>query len=121
MASLYSGHVIRHQDEIVSKYSAGLFVMGGNPIYYTAKGSSEDVAKEMHAVLKSHLDNLAGHHVVLKISSSTQYMGNFNWFLCVFTCMHFAVTTPCIQSDPFLSTPNRNQTEALEELSRCHF
>lgn len=42
--SLYSGYVLRHRDEVVAKTGAGLFVNGGNPIYYTAKGNAEDVA-----------------------------------------------------------------------------
>ena len=45
--SLYSGYVVRHRDEIVSKTGAGLFVNGGNPIYYTAKGTTDDVASEV--------------------------------------------------------------------------
>ncbi len=45
--SLYSGYVVRHRDELVSKTGAGLFVNGGNPIYYTAKGTTDDVAKEV--------------------------------------------------------------------------
>jgi hypothetical protein len=45
--SLYGGYVVRHRDEVVSKTGAGLFVNGGNPIYYTAKGTTDDVAKEV--------------------------------------------------------------------------
>jgi hypothetical protein len=30
--SLYSGQVLRHCDEVVTKAGAGLFVQGGNPI-----------------------------------------------------------------------------------------
>ena len=45
--SLYDGHVLRHRDEIISKTGAGLFINGGNPIYYTSKGTTEDVAQEI--------------------------------------------------------------------------
>ena len=60
--SLYAaaGYVIRHRDELVARVSAGLFVFGGNPVYYTAKGTSEDVMKEVQAVLRGHVTTSAG-------------------------------------------------------------
>lgn len=67
VASLYREHAVRHRDEIVAKLGAGLFVHGGNPIYYTSKGTPDDVANGMHAVLRSNPDDLAGHHIILKI------------------------------------------------------
>ena len=48
--SLYGGSVVRHRDAIVSKTGAGLFLNGGNPIYYTAKGTSDDVASEVQVI-----------------------------------------------------------------------
>ena len=50
--SLYGGYVVRHRDEIVSKTGAGLFLHGGNPIYYTAKGTSDDVASEIQVYMQ---------------------------------------------------------------------
>lgn len=65
--SLYREHAVRHRDAVVAKLGAGLFVHGGNPIYYTAKGTPEDLANSMHAVLRSNPDDLGGHHIILKI------------------------------------------------------
>jgi hypothetical protein len=76
--SLYREHPVRHSDEMVAKLGAGLFMHGGNPVYYTAKGTQQDMINAMHAVLRSNPDDLAGHHVVLKITkeawSGTRYM-----------------------------------------------
>jgi hypothetical protein len=49
-SNLYHSHVLRHRDELVAKTGAGLFVNGGNPIYYTAKGTSDDVAKDVQVI-----------------------------------------------------------------------
>ena len=70
VSSLYSSHVLRHRldGSPVASAGAGLFWHGGNPIYYTAKGTEDDVAAQVHAVLRGHIDDLAGHHVVLKVS-----------------------------------------------------
>jgi len=65
--TLYGGNVLVHRDEVVSRQGAGLFVQGGNPIYYTSKGNSEDVARQVQAVMRGHIDDLAGHHIVLRI------------------------------------------------------
>lgn len=46
---------------------AGLFVRGGNPLYYTMKGTSEQVAQKLHSVLRGSLDDLAGQHIVLRV------------------------------------------------------
>jgi hypothetical protein len=69
--TLYSGHEVRHRDEIVSKTGAGLFVNGGNPIYYTSKGNADDVSRKVQAVLRGNLNDLAGHHIVLKVSEES--------------------------------------------------
>ena len=53
--SLYGGYVVRHRDAIVSKTGAGLFLNGGNPIYYTAKGTSDDVAGEVQVEFLQHV------------------------------------------------------------------
>jgi hypothetical protein len=66
-ASLYRDYVVRHRDEAVARAGAGVFLFGGNSVYYTAKGTADDVARQVHAVLRGHLDDLAGHHVVLKV------------------------------------------------------
>lgn len=74
-ASLYAGYVLRHRDTIVARAEgAGLFVYGGNPVYYTAKGTEDDVRRHVQAVLKGHLDDLAGHHLVLKVSAGNEYL-----------------------------------------------
>jgi hypothetical protein len=44
----------------------GLFVRGGNPLYYTMKGTTEDVANKVHSVLRGSLDDIAGHHIVFR-------------------------------------------------------
>lgn len=121
--SLYGDAVVRHRDDIVAKTGAGLFWHGGNPIYYTAKGTEDDVTSQVQvgetyalhclqcecfipngytgtrlgqvsyseeatcmptilidtcffsaqAVLRSHLDDLAGHHIILKVVKDTAY------------------------------------------------
>ena len=71
VSSLYSGQVLRHRDDVVSKAGAGLFVRGGNPIYYTSKGNAEDLARQVHAVLRGDAGDLAGHHLVLKVSQDS--------------------------------------------------
>jgi hypothetical protein len=60
--------VLRHRDKIVAQAGAGLFVHGGNPLYYTYKGTPEDVADEVQAVMRSSPEDLGGHHLVLKIA-----------------------------------------------------
>jgi hypothetical protein len=50
-SNLYHTHVLRHRDDVVAKNGAGLFVNSGNPIYYTAKGTSDDVAKDVQVTL----------------------------------------------------------------------
>jgi hypothetical protein len=65
--SLYAGNVLVHRDQVVSAQGAGLFIQGGNPIYYTSKGTAEDVARQVQAVMRGHLDDLAGHHIVLRV------------------------------------------------------
>lgn len=66
--SLYTDAEIVYRDSIVASAGAGLFLQGGNPIYYTFKGSADELANEaLHAVLRSHKDDLGGHHVVLRL------------------------------------------------------
>lgn len=65
--SLYASQVLRHRTDQIARFGAGLFVHGGNPLYYTSKGTSDDVAGQLHSVLRGHLDDLGGHHLVLKI------------------------------------------------------
>jgi len=69
--TLYGGNVLVHRDEVVSRQGAGLFIQGGNPIYYTSKGNAEDVARQVQAVLRGHVDDLAGHHIVLRVHHET--------------------------------------------------
>ena len=51
---LYRDSPVLFMNEVVAKAGAGLFLQGGNPLYYTAKGTSEDLAKQVHAVLWGH-------------------------------------------------------------------
>ena len=81
--SLYAGQVLRYKDELVAKTGAGLFWQGGNPIYYTAKGTSEEVARNVHAVLRGHLDDLGGHHLVLRIAKDASLHTNNQAFMHV--------------------------------------
>lgn len=68
-ADLYAEAPLRYRDTIVAaQQGAGLFVRGGNPLYYTMKGTSEDVAKEVHSVLRGSLDDIGGDHLVLKVA-----------------------------------------------------
>jgi hypothetical protein len=73
---LYADAEILHRDEIVASTGAGLFWRGGNPIYYTAKGSPEDLAKKIHSVLRSIRQDLAGHHVVFRLERDAQQSGH---------------------------------------------
>ncbi len=75
---LYTESSVKYRDSIVSSLKgAGLFLNGGNPIYYTMKGTSEEVAKEVHSVLRGNLDDIAGHHIVFKVSNDTNTMEPF--------------------------------------------
>ncbi len=47
VSNLYHMQPLRNRDEVVAKTGAGLFVNGGNPIYYTSKGTSDNVAKDV--------------------------------------------------------------------------
>lgn len=65
--NLYASSILRHRDDIVESAGAGLFFKGGNPVYYTAKGSSEDVASQVHSVLRGSMQDVGGHHIVFKV------------------------------------------------------
>lgn len=69
---LYSDTEMMFLNEAVAQAGAGLFIKGGNPLYYTAKGTQEELARQIHAVLKSNLDDLGGHHVVLRVEEDAQ-------------------------------------------------
>lgn len=56
---------------------AGLFMHGGNPVYYTMKGSPDDISKRVHSILRMSLDDLAGDHIVLKLSSDENTLQPF--------------------------------------------
>lgn len=47
---------------------AGLFVRGGNPIYYTMKGSANDISQKLHSILRNSLDDIAGDHIVFRLA-----------------------------------------------------
>ena len=53
---------------VIPSQGAGLFVHGGNPLYYTMKGTSEEVASRVHSILRGSLDDLAGNHIVFKVA-----------------------------------------------------
>lgn len=59
--------VLSLRSQSLAHAGAGLFYRGGNPVYYTSKGSQEDVAAQVHAALNVHEEDLAGHHLVLSI------------------------------------------------------
>lgn len=70
-ADLYVDASFKYMDKaaaLLAKDGAGLFVRGGNPIYYTMKGSADDVSSKVHSFLKNSLDDLAGDHIVLKLA-----------------------------------------------------
>jgi hypothetical protein len=73
VGSLYGEYVLRHSDKTVAQAGAGLFFQGGNPLYYTYKGSTQDVADEVQAVLRSNPEDIAGHHVVLKVARDDSF------------------------------------------------
>lgn len=56
---------------------AGLFMHGGNPVYYTMKGSSDDIARRVHSILRNSLDDLAGDHIVLRLSNDENTLQPF--------------------------------------------
>ena len=69
---LYQDAETIYRDSIVAEAGAGLFLNGGNPLYYTAKGTREEIANRvLHAVLRSHEDDLAGHHIVFKLEEDS--------------------------------------------------
>jgi hypothetical protein len=50
----------------------GLFVHGGNPLYYTpsaAAAAATTTAEKTHAVLKQSPEDIGAHHVVLRVTS----------------------------------------------------
>jgi hypothetical protein len=98
VSGLYSESVLLHRDEVVSSQGAGLFIHGGNPIYYTSKGNSDDVARQVQAVMRVHPDDLAGHHIVLRV--------NFDvWSGAHFMHVHKApLQAPEFQPSAFSST-----------------
>lgn len=66
---LYVEAPLRYRDSVVAaQEGVGLFVRWGNPLYYTMKGTADDVAKAVHSVLRGSLDDLGGHHMVLKVA-----------------------------------------------------
>lgn len=78
-ADLYVDSSLSHMDNaaVLAKEGAGLFMHGGNPVYYTMKGSAYDVAKGIHSILHNSLDDLAGNHIVLKLANDENTMQPF--------------------------------------------
>lgn len=67
-SDLYQDATPLFRDSIIAETGSGLFIKGGNPIYYTAKGTVEELKNElMHTILRSHPDDLGGHHMVLRL------------------------------------------------------
>lgn len=77
VSSLYSDRPIIHRDDDLAKAGKGLFVRGGNPMYYTTKGTESEIARNMHAVLKQSLEDLGGHHVIFKTSIDPETLEPF--------------------------------------------
>lgn len=79
-ADLYVDATLKYMSEAAStlaKEGAGLFMHGGNPIYYTMKASPQDVADKVHSILRGNLDDLAGDHIVLKVAKDTNTLQPF--------------------------------------------
>lgn len=75
VVSLYSeSAAVPHADHrSILAQGRGLFVHGGNPVYFTGKGSEEEVATATHhGILRMHRDDLGGHHVVMLVSADGQ-------------------------------------------------
>lgn len=72
---LYVDSQFSYMNELVATTGTGLFMHGGNPIYYTAKGTEEQIASQMHAILRGNRDDLAGHHVILKVEHDLEQTG----------------------------------------------
>ncbi len=65
---LYQDSTLLYRDKIVAETGAGLFLRGGNPIYYTAKGTVEELKNQLvHTILRGHADDLGGHHIVMRL------------------------------------------------------
>ena len=65
--SLYSDQLPRYSGSVgLQSDGLGLFVNGGNPLYYTVKGSPETIAAAAHAAIKQNAEDLGGQHVVFR-------------------------------------------------------
>jgi hypothetical protein len=56
-------------DEEIAEVGRGLFMLGGNPLYYTAKGMEKEVVEQMHRVMKMNSGELGGHHVLMVVGT----------------------------------------------------
>ena len=54
----------------LQKAGRGLFMHGGNPLYYTKKGSVDAIASGVHSVLNINKQDLGGHHIVMRVDVS---------------------------------------------------
>jgi hypothetical protein len=59
----------RYINEELKVLGRGLFVMGGNPLYYTTKGTPTSIADEVHAIIRQNKEDLGGHHIVFKTAT----------------------------------------------------
>jgi hypothetical protein len=66
---LYSNPDLRHSNKYLSDQGQGLFMHGGNPIYFTSKASPDDILQNIQGILRQSLDDIGGHHVVFKTAS----------------------------------------------------
>ena len=72
---LYRDTAPRYTDNTLLYDGMGLFYNGGNPIYSADKTSVADM--EQHGIMKQNKNDLAGHHIVLKVKRDehgTPYM-----------------------------------------------
>lgn len=66
---VYSEGDVGESSGILASAGQGLFLHGGNPLYYTTKGTEADVARNVHSVLRQSLEDLGGHHVVFRTAT----------------------------------------------------
>ena len=65
--NLYRDDVLpHHTDTTLAALGKGLFVLGGNPIYYTTKGAEDEIGRAIHSLLKQSPEDVGGHHVVFR-------------------------------------------------------
>jgi hypothetical protein len=67
---LYRDTTPKYTDVTLYTVGMGLFVNGGNPIYRAEKTLDQDL--QYHGIMKQNKNDIAGHHIVLKVMKDDQ-------------------------------------------------